>query len=179
MEQYNKPLLDEENENNKLEKDYHEKASNLINIQQELDELRAEAENLKQKKYKQINEMRNEISSNIQSSDKKVSDLIKKEKELNPKIKKISGLYNELEQRNTNIEKLSKENKHILNENKLMENKIFNFFNNVGEEDDVQSIKLKIKKLEEEAAYKDEVLNNYEEMFKEDLSEMEEQDMMY
>ena len=176
MEQYNKPLLDEENENNKLEKDYHEKASNLINIQQELDELRSEAENLKQKKCKQINEMRNEISTNIQNNDKKVSDLIKKEKELNPKIKKISGLYNELEQRNTNIEKLSKENKHILNENKLMENKIFNFFNNVGEEDDVQSIKLKIKKLEEEAAYKDEVLNNYEEMFKEDLSEMEEQD---
>ena len=176
MEQYNKPLLDEENENNKLEKEYHEKASTLINIQQEVDKLTLDTENLKQKKFKNINEMRNEISTNIQISDKKVSDLIKKEKELDPKIKKISGLYNNLEQRNQNIEKLSKENKHILNENKLMENKIFNYFNSIGEENDVESIKLKIKKLEEEAAYKDEVLNNYEEMFKEDLSEMEEQD---
>ena len=57
-----------------------------------------------------------------------------------------------------------------------MENKIFNYFNSIGEENDVESIKLKIKKLEEEAAYKDEVLNNYEEMFKEDSSEMGEQD---
>ena len=57
-------------------------------------------------------------------------------------------MYTSLEQRNTNIEKLSKENKHILNENKLMENKIFNYFNTIGEEDDVQLLKLKIKKLE-------------------------------
>ena len=35
MEQYNKPLLDEENPNNKLEKEYHEKASTVINLQQE------------------------------------------------------------------------------------------------------------------------------------------------
>ena len=46
----------------------------------------------------------------------------------------------------------------------------------MGTEDDIQYIKLKIKKLEQEGLYKDEVLNNYEEMFKGDLSEMEEQD---
>jgi hypothetical protein len=176
MEQYNKPLLDQDNENNKLEKDYHEKASIVINLQQEIDKLALNAENLKQKKYKESNEIRNDISTNVANSDKKIGDIIKKEKELSTKLKKINGLYTNLEQRNTNIEKLSKENKHILNENKLMENKIFNYFNTIGEEDDVQLLKLKIKKLEEEAAYKDEVLNNYEEMFKEDLSEMEEQD---
>ena len=174
MEQYNKPLLDEENPNNKLEKEYHEKASTVINLQQENDKLALDAENLKQKKYKESNQIRNEIANNINNTDKKISELIKKEKELSTKIKKFSGLYNELTQRNTNIEKLSKENKHILNENKLMENKIFNHFNSMGGEDDVQALKLKIKKLEEEGLYKDEVLTNYEEMFKEDLSDVEE-----
>ena len=176
MEQYNKPLLDEENPNNKLEKDYHLKVSTVINLQQENDKLYSDLENLKQKNYKESNEIRKEISSNINNTDKKVTELIKKEKELNTKIKKFSGLYNDLNQRNTNIEKLSKENKHILNENKLMENKIFNYFNSMGGEEDVSDMKLKIKKLEEESLYKDEVLNNYEEMFKEDLSEMDEQD---
>ena len=176
LEQYNKPLMDKENENNKLENEYHQKASTVINLQQEIDKLALEAENLKQKKYKESNEIRKEISSNIIDCDKKISNLIKKEKELNPKIKKINGLYTDIEKRNANIEKLSKENKHILNENKLMENKIFNYFNNIGEEGDINDLKLKIKKLEEESSYKDEVLNNYEEMFKEDLSEMEEQD---
>ena len=174
MEQYNKPLLDEENPNNKLEKEYHEKASTVINLQQENDKLALDAENLKQKKYKESNQIRNEIANNVNNTDKKISELIKKEKELSTKIKKFSGLYNELTQRNTNIEKLSKENKHILNENKLMENKIFNHFNSMGGEDDVQDLKLKIKKLEEEGLYKDEVLTNYEEMFKEDLSDVEE-----
>ena len=174
MEQYNKPLLDEENPNNKLEKEYHEKASTVINLQQENDKLALDAENLKQKKYKESNQIRNEIANNVNNTDKKISELIKKEKELSTKIKKFSGLYNELTQRNTNIEKLSKENKHILNENKLMENKIFNHFNSMGGEDDVQALILKIKKLEEEGLYKDEVLTNYEEMFKEDLSDVEE-----
>ena len=174
MEQYNKPLLDEENPNNKLEKEYHEKASTVINLQQENDKLALDAENLKQKKYKESNQIRNEIANNVNNTDKKISELIKKEKELSTKIKKFSGLYNELTQRNTNIEKLSKENKHILNENKLMENKIFNHFNSMGGEHDVQALKLKIKKLEEEGLYKDEVLTNYEEMFKEDLSDVEE-----
>jgi len=176
MEQYNKPLLDEENPNNKLEKDYHLKASTVINLQQENDKLYSDLENLKQKNYKQSNEIRKEIAGNINNTDKKVTELIKKEKELSTKIKKFSNLYNDLNQRNTNIEKLSKENKHILNENKLMENKIFNYFNSMGGEEDVSDMKLKIKKLEEESSYKDEVLNNYEEMFKEDLSEMDEQD---
>lgn len=40
----------------------------------------------------------------------------------------------------------------------------------MGSENDVNPIKLKIKKLEEEVAYKNEILNNYEEMFKEDTS---------
>ena len=176
MEQYNKPLLDEENPNNKLEKEYHENASTLINLQQENDKLALDAENLKHKKYKESNQIRTEIENNINETDKKINDLIKKEKDLSTKIKKFSALYNVLGQRNTNIEKLSKENKHILNENKLMENKIFNYFNSMGGEEDIQGIKLKIKKLEEEGLYKDEVLNNYEEMFKEDLSEMDEQD---
>ena len=176
MEQYNKPLLDEENPNNKLEKDYHEKASAVINLQQENEKLLSDLENIKQKKYKESKEIRSEINTNVDKNDRKISDLIKKEKDLSTKIKKFSGLYNDLIQRNANIEKLSKENKHILNENKLMENKIFNYFNNIGGDDDISGIKLKIKKLEEEAAYKDEVLNNYEEMFKGDLSEMEEQD---
>ena len=176
MEQYNKPLLDEENPNNKLEKDYHEKASAVINLQQENEKLLSDLENIKQKKYKESKEIRSEINTNVDKNDRKINDLIKKEKDLSTKIKKFSGLYNDLIQRNANIEKLSKENKHILNENKLMENKIFNYFNNIGGDDDISGIKLKIKKLEEEAAYKDEVLNNYEEMFKGDLSEMEEQD---
>ena len=176
MEQYNKPLLDEENPNNKLEKDYHLKASTVINLQQENDKLYLDLENLKQKNYKESNEIRKEISSSINNTDKKVAELIKKEKELSTKIKKFSGLYNVLNQRNTNIEKLSKENKHILNENKLMENKIFNYFNNMGGEEDISDMKLKIKKLEEESLYKEEILNNYEEMFKEDLSEMDEKD---
>ena len=176
MEQYNKPLLDEENPNNKLEKDYHEKASAVINLQQENEKLLSDLENIKQKKYKESKEIRSEINTNVDKNDRKINDLIKKEKDLSTKIKKFSGLYNDLVQRNANIEKLSKENKHILNENKLMENKIFNYFNNIGGDDDISGIKLKIKKLEEEAAYKDEVLNNYEEMFKGDLSEMEEQD---
>ena len=176
MEQYNKPLLDEENPNNKLEKEYHENASTLINLQQENDKLALDTENLKQKKYKESKQIRSEIANNVNITDKKIAELVKKEKDLSTKIKKFSGLYNELNQRNTNIEKLSKENKHILNENKLMENKIYGYFNSMGTDDDIQYIKLKIKKLEEEGLYKDEVINNYEEMFKGDLSEMEEQD---
>ena len=135
-----------------------------------------DTENLKQKKYKESKQIRSEIANNVNITDKKIAELVKKEKDLSTKIKKFSGLYNELNQRNTNIEKLSKENKHILNENKLMENKIYGYFNSMGTDDDIQYIKLKIKKLEEEGLYKDEVINNYEEMFKGDLSEMEEQD---
>jgi hypothetical protein len=55
-------------------------------------------------------------------------------------------------------------------------NRISAYFNNTGGEDDTDSIKLKIKKLEEDSIYKDEAIKNYEEMFKEDMSEMEEQD---
>ena len=176
MIQYNKPLLDEENPNNKIEKEYHQKASTIISLQQENDNLALEAELLKQQKYKESNEIRNEISTIVNSTDKKISEVINKEKELTTKIKKLKNVYNDIVQRNGNIEKLSKENKHILNENKMMENKIFNYFNNIGGENDINGLKLKIKKLEEEANYKEEIIKKYEEMFKEDTSEMEEQD---
>ena len=176
MAQYNKSLLDEENPNNILEKEYHQKASTVISLQQENDKLALEAESLKQNKFKESNEIRKEISNNINNNDKKISEISNKEKDLATKIKKFKNIYNEITQRNGNIDKLSKENKHILNENKMTENKIFNYFNNMGGENDINNIKLNIKKLEEEAAYKNEILNNYEEMFKEDSSEMGEQD---
>ena len=69
MEQYNKPLLDEENPNNKLEKDYHEKASAVINLQQENEKLLSDLENIKQKKYKESKEIRSEINTNVDKNE--------------------------------------------------------------------------------------------------------------
>ena len=176
MNQYNKPLLDQENPNNKLENEYHENASKVINLQQENDSLYLEIENLKQKKFNQSGQIRNEISSNVFTNDNKISELIKKHKDLAQKIKKFKIFYNDIIQKNQSIDKLSKENKNIFNENRNIINKISSFFNNIGGENDVDTLKLKIKKLEEDAIYKDEAIKNYEEMFKEDMSEMEEKD---
>ena len=145
MAQYNKSLLDEENPNNILEKEYHQKASTVISLQQENDKLALEAESLKQNKFKESNEIRKEISNNVNNNDKKISEISNKEKDLATKIKKFKNIYNEITQRNGNIDKLSKENKHILNENKMTENKIFNYFNNMGGENDINNIKLNIK----------------------------------
>ena len=51
MNQYNKPLLDQENQDNKLENEYHINASQVINLQQGNDELYLEIDNLKQKQF--------------------------------------------------------------------------------------------------------------------------------
>ena len=176
MSQYNKPLLDKENPNNKLENEYHENASKVINLQQANDSLYLEIENLKKKQFNQSSDIRKEISTNVTSNDNKLSNIIKKQKELAQKIKKFKTFYNEVSQRNQDIEKLSKENKNLYNENNNLENKIIQYLNSTGQENDIDDINLKIKKLEEDSLYKDEAIKNYEEMFKEDMSEMEEQD---
>ena len=176
MSQYNKPLLDKENPNNKLENEYHENASKVINLQQANDSLYLEIENLKKKQFNQSSDIRKEISTNVTSNDNKLSNIIKKQKELAQKIKKFKTFYNEVSQRNQDIEKLSKENKNLYNENNNLENKIIQYLNSTGQENDIDDINLKIKKLEEDLLYKDEAIKNYEDMFKEDMSEMEEQD---
>ena len=176
MSQYNKPLLDKENPNNKLENEYHENASKVINLQQANDSLYLEIENLKKKQFNQSSDIRKEISTNVTSNDNKLSNIIKKQKELAQKIKKFKTFYNEVSQRNQDIEKLSKENKNLYNENNNLENKIIQYLNSTGQENDIDDINLKIKKLEEDSLYKDEAIKNYEDMFKEDMSEMEEQD---
>ena len=176
MSQYNKPLLDKENENNKLENEYHENASKVIDLQSENDSLRLEIDNLKQKQLNQSSDIRKQISNNVATSDNKLSDLIKKQKELTQKIKKFKTFFNEVTQKNQTIEKLSKENKALINENKNLENKLEKYYNSKGGDDDIDTIKLKIKRLEQDSLYKDEAIKNYEEMFKEDISEMEEQD---
>ena len=176
MNQYNKPLLDQENPNNKLENEYHENASKVINLQQENDTLYLDIENLKQKQINQSSEIRKEMSSNLFNNDNKLGNLIKKQKELSQKIKKFKSFYNEISQRNQNIEKLNQENNNIINEKKNMENKIMKYLNNIGGENDLDTIKLKIKKIEQDSLYKEEAIKNYEDMFKEDASEMEEQD---
>ena len=124
MSQYNKPLLDKENLNNKLENEYHENASKVINLQQANDSLYLEIENLKKKQFNQSSDIRKEISTNVTSNDNKLSNIIKKQKELAQKIKKFKTFYNEVSQRNQDIEKLSKENKNLYNENNNLENKI-------------------------------------------------------
>ena len=171
MGQYNKPLLDKENENNKLENEYHENASKVMDLQSQNDSLYLEIENLKQKQLNQSSDIRKEISSNIANNDNKLS-----QKELTQKIKKFKTFFNEVTQKNQTIEKLSKDNKTLINENKNLENKLAKYYSSKGGEDDPDTIKLKIKKLEEEALYKNEAIKNYEEMFKDDISEMEEQD---
>ena len=176
MNQYNKPLLDQENPNNKLENEYHEKASKVINLQQENDTLYLDIENIKQKQINQSSEIRKEMSSNLSNNDNKLNNLMKKQKELSQKIKKFKAFYNEISQRNQIIEKLNKENNNIIDDKKNMENKIMKYLNNIGEENDLDIIKLKMKKLEQDSLYKDEAIKNYEDMFKEDASEMEEQD---
>ena len=176
MSQYNKPLLDKENENNKLENEYHENASKVIDLQSENDSLHLEIDNLKQKQLNQSSDIRKEISSNVATNDNKLNDLIKKQKELTQKIKNFKTFFNEVTQKNQIIEKLSKENKALINENKNLENKLAKFYNSKGGDDDIDTIKLKIKRLEQDSLYKDEAIKNYEEMFKEDISEMEEQD---
>ena len=176
MNQYNKPLLDQENPDNKLENEYHTNASQVINLQQGNDELYLEIDNLKQKQFNSSGSVRKEISSNVFNNDNKISNIIKKQKDLAQRIKKFKTFYTDITQKNQNIDKLAKENRNLLNENKNMMNRISAYFNNTGGEDDTDSIKLKIKKLEEDSIYKDEAIKNYEEMFKEDMSEMEEQD---
>ena len=176
MSQYNKPLLDKENENNKLENEYHENASKVIDLQNETDSLHLELDNLKQKQLNQSSDIRKQISNNVATNDNKLSDLIKKQKDLTQKIKKFKTFFNEVTQKNQTIEKLSKENKALVNENKNLENKLAKFYNSKGGDDDIDTIKLKIKRLEQDSLYKDEAIKNYEEMFKEDISEMEEQD---
>ena len=176
MNQINKPLLDKENPDNQLENEYHTNASQVINLQQGNDELYLEIDNLKQKQFNSSGSVRKEISSNVFNNDNKISDIIKKQKDLAQKIKKFKTFYTDITQKNQNIDKLAKENKNLLNENKNMMNRISAYFNNTGGEDDTDTIKLKIKKLEEDSSYKDEAIKNYEEMFKEDMSEMEEQD---
>ena len=176
MNQYNKPLLDQENPNNKLENEYHENASKVINLQQENDALYLDIENLKQKQIAQSSEIRKEMSSNIINNDNKLSNLIKKQKELTQKIKKFKAFYNEISQRNQNMEQLNKENNNIIEDKKNMENKIMKYLNNIGGENDLDVINFKLKKIEQDSLYKDEAIKNYEEMFKQDTSEMEEQD---
>ena len=176
MNQYNKPLLDQENPNNKLENEYHENASKVINLQQENDVLYLDIENLKQKQIAQSSEIRKEMSSNITNNDNKLSNLIKKQKELTQKIKKFKAFYNEISQRNQNMEQLNKENNNIIEDKKNMENKIMKYLNNIGGENDLDVINFKLKKIEQDSLYKDEAIKNYEEMFKQDTSEMEEQD---
>ena len=176
MSQYNKPLLDKENENNKLENEYHENASKVIDLQNETDSLHLELDNLKQKQLNQSSDIRKQISNNVATNDNKLSDLIKKQKDLTQKIKKFKTFFNEVTQKNQTIEKLSKESKALVNENKNLENKLAKFYNSKGGDDDIDTIKLKIKRLEQDSLYKDEAIKNYEEMFKEDISEMEEQD---
>ena len=116
------------------------------------------------------------MSSNLFNNDNKLGNLIKKQKELSQKIKKFKSFYNEISQRNQNIEKLNQENNNIINDKKNMENKIMKYLNNIGGENDLDTIKLKIKKIEQDSLYKEEAIKNYEDMFKEDTSEMEEQD---
>ena len=176
MSQYNKPLLDQENPDNKLENEYHEKASHIINLTQQNDSLYLEIENNKKNQFTKSSEIRKEISTNVSINDNKLSNLIKKQKELAQKIKKFKSFYTDLVQKQQNIDKLSKENKNLINENKNIESKISQSINDIGGYGDVDTLRLKIKKLEEDALYKDEAIKNYEEMFKEDLSAMEEQD---
>ena len=176
MSQYNKPLLDQENPDNKLENEYHEKASHIINLTQQNDSLYLEIENNKKNQFTKSSEIRKEISTNVSINDNKLSNLIKKQKELAQKIKKFKSFYTDLVQKQQNIDKLSKENKNLINENKNIESKISQSINDIGGYGDVDTLRLKIKKLEEDALYKDEAIKNYEEMFKEDLSGMEEQD---
>ena len=82
------------------------------------------------------------------------------------KIKKFKTFYNEVSQRNQDIEKLSKENKNLYNKNNNLENKNIQYLNSTGQENDIDDIYLKIKKLEEDSLYKDEAIKNYEDMFK-------------
>ena len=151
MSQYHKPLLDQENTNNKLEIEYHENASKVINLQQDNDSLYLEIENLKRKQINESSQVRREISSNVSSNDNKISNIIKKQKELVQKIKKFKIFYNDISQKNETIDKLSKENKNTINEINNMENKIVKYLNNTGGDDDADTIKLKIKKLEQES----------------------------
>ena len=163
MNQYNKPLLDQENPNNKLENEYHVNASQVINLQQENDSIYLEIENLKQKQFNKSGEIRKNISSNVFDNDNKISNIIKKQKDLAQKIKKFKTFYNDIIQKTQNIDKLSKDNKNIFNENKAIINKISTFFNNIGGENDMDGIKLKIKKLEIDSMYKEEYNKQYEE----------------
>ena len=90
MNQYNKPLLDKENPNNKLESEYHENDSKVVNLQQANDSLYLEIENLKKKQFNQSSDIRKEISTNV-TNDNKLSNIIKKQKELAQKIKKFKA----------------------------------------------------------------------------------------
>lgn len=100
MIQYNKSLLDEENPNNILEKEYHQKSSTVISLQQENDNLVLEAELLKQHNFKENNEIRKEISNNITNNDRKISEICNKEKDLATKIKKFKNIYIDIVHRN-------------------------------------------------------------------------------
>lgn len=174
MSQYIKPLLDPNNYNIKLENNYHESTSKIISLQNKNEELYKMIENCKRKNIEEGAEIRKTITNNLTDIDNKIKNFETKQKELGNKMKRLVEFYNTINKKHKTIETLSKENKKLINSNKELEKKINKYYS--IEDSELNDMKIKIKKIEQDLLYKDEALNNYEDMFKDDVSEMDQQD---
>ena len=175
LNQYNKPLLDNENPKNKIESEYHINVSKVIELQKKAESLINKINEIKQKREEKNQLVKKQITDGISNIDNKVKNIDTKQKDLSQKIKKFSEFYNEVCKKQKKIDNLSKENKNLFNKNKDLISQLNKYLSNINNQNDIEDLKLKINKIEQDFLYKDEALKNYEEMFRED-SEMEEQD---
>ena len=175
LNQYNKPLIDNENPKNKIEKEYHTNVSKVIELQKKAESLINKINEIKQKREEKNQLVKKQITDGISNIDNKVKTTDTKQKDLSQKIKKFSEFYNEVCKKQKKIDNLSKENKNLFNKNKDLISQLNKYLSNINNQNDIEDLKLKINKIEQDFLYKDEALKNYEEMFRED-SEMEEQD---
>ena len=175
LNQYNKPLLDNENPKNKIESEYHINVSKVIELQKKAESLINKINEIKQKRQEKNLLVKKQITDGIDDIDNKVKNIDTKQKELSVKTKKFSEFYNVVCRKQKKVDSLSKENKNLFNKNKDLTSQLNKYVSNINNENEIEDLKLKINKIEQDFLYKDEAIKNYEEMFRED-SENEEQD---
>ena len=174
MNNYEEAIKESENNKNLINSDLTENEILMNKLNERKKKLQEEINELNNQKTEIIGENIENIKNKISSMQTFINNLTEKQKDFSVNIKKVNDFSAFLNKNNNIVKSLEQSIEKNKKKKDNLNDKMTKI--NLNENDNVENLKNKLKKLEQENAEKDESIKKYEKMFEEVINNMNSQE---
>lgn len=165
VNEYSKPLNDNNEVKNKIEKQFHIQSNEIIDLHNQVESLSKEINDIQNDNLDYKPKMRMKLTQTIKAYDEQIKQIVNVHKDLGDNLKILTEFSKKIDDRLNLFNSIIEDNKSLTTKNNVLESKL-KMYDTDGKDKEIAVLKELNMKMQKELDVKNQLLSEYDEMFK-------------